>query len=92
MITKCINWIKQSALRADEYYRAMTQWVTSRRSKGSIKGLLTLALAYDKALDKVLVCLRKLKPSKAVDNEIADTKEYKSMLSDDIRLLHKIEE
>ena len=92
MIEKCINWIKESARRADEYYRAMTTWVTSRRKTGSITGLVRLASAYERALDKALTCLQKLRPSKAVDDQIADTEKYKALISDDIRFLSNLKE
>ena len=87
MITKCVYWIKKSRAKADEYYRAMTTWVTSRRTKGSVKALITLASAYRTALDKVLVCLRKLRPSAKVESEIENTQHYKSLIVSDIQML-----
>jgi hypothetical protein len=92
MIVKCIDWIKKSGELADEYYRAMTMWVTSRRTKGSAKILVKLASAYERALDMALICLRKLKPSREVEIEIAQTQNYKALILDDIRLLSKIKE
>ena len=92
MIKKCINWIKKSTQRADEYYRAMTTWVISRRSKGSVKGLIKLATAYDNALDKALICLRKLRRTDAVESEIANTKDYKALILDDLKFLNNAKE
>jgi len=92
MIEKCINWIKESARRADDYYRAMTVWVTSRRKIGSVTGLVRLASAYERGLDKALACLRKLRPSKGVDAQITTTETYKALISDDIRLLRNLKE
>ncbi|MEP6788691.1 MAG: hypothetical protein ABJB40_09690 [Acidobacteriota bacterium] len=92
MITKCINWIKESSRLADQYYRAMTAWVTSRRKIGSISVLLRLATAYERALDKALICMRKLRPSKTVEREIADAQHYKALISSDIKVLNELQE
>ena len=92
MIKKCVNWISKSRELADEYYRAMTTWVTSRRTIGSVKVLVKLASAYKRALDLALICLRKLKSSKEVEIEIAKTQNYKALILDDIRLLSRLKE
>ena len=92
MIDKCMDLIRLSTHRADEYYRAITTWATSRRNNGSIKALLKLGLAYKTALNKALLCLRGLKRSEPVEQEIAKTNEYKSMISADLELLKSIKD
>ena len=92
MIDKCMDLIRLSTQRADEYYRAITAWATSRRNNGSIKALLRLGLAYKTALNKALLCLRGLKRSEPVEQEIAKTQEYKSMISADLELLKSIKD
>ena len=90
MIDKCIDWIKKSTQRADAYYSAMTRWVTTRRTVGSVSDLITLAGLYQKALDKALTCLRKLKRSKSVEEEIEKTQDYKALVRSDLELLNDI--
>ena len=92
MIEKCMDLIKLSTQRADEYYRAITTWATSRRNHGSIEALLRLGLSYRSALNKALLCLRGLKRSAPVEQEIAKTKEYENMISVDLELLKSIKE
>jgi hypothetical protein len=92
MITKCLNWIESSTARADEYYRAMTKWATSRRTDGSVKQLVRLATAYDKALDRALRCLQKLQKKEPVDKQIEQTKRYKSLIKADLQLLSDMKE
>jgi len=92
MIERCFDLIKLSTQRADEYYRAMTSWATSRRNHGSVQALIKLALNYKTALNRALQCLRGLKPSKAVENEIAKTNDYKSMIASDLELLNGLED
>jgi len=92
MIDKCMDVIKLSTQRADEYYRAITTWATSRRNHGSVNALMKLGLSYRSALNRALLCLRGLKRSEPVEQEIAKTNEYKNMISVDLELLKSIKE
>jgi len=87
MIEKCMDVLKLSTQRADEYYRAITTWATSRRNHGTVNALIKLALSYKTALNKALLCLRGLKRSETVEKEIAKTQDYKAMISVDLELL-----
>jgi len=92
MIDKCMDLIKLSTQRADEYYRAMTTWAVSRRNHGSVQALIKLALSYRTALNKALLCLRGLKRSEPVEKEIVKTKDYKAMLTADLELLKSLKD
>jgi hypothetical protein len=92
MIEKCIDWIRESTRRADEYYKAMTMWATSRRNHGTLRYLIELANAYRWALDRALLCLRGLKRSETVEKEIAKTKDYKALITADLELLNDMDE
>ena len=92
MIDKCMDLIKLSTQRADEYYRAITTWATSRRNHGTIRALIKLGSSYKTALDKALMCLGGLKRSAPVEREIAKTQEYHKMITVDLDLLKSIKE
>jgi hypothetical protein len=92
MITKCLNWARESAKRADAYYRAMTAWATSRGTVGGPQILLKLADAYRRSLDKAIGCFQRLRPAHLqAETEIATAENYKKLLLDDIKVLSALD-
>jgi hypothetical protein len=79
--------LRQDSNRAsDKYQRSVVLWLSTKpRTRGHCDECLALANIYSKALVKLLACLRSLKPTRSLTDEIARTIEFQELLARDMK-------
>lgn len=88
MASECSELSKENARIGDRYYRAVTAWVKSRGRSPELREKASgLARLYDKTLQFLLDCLRRLRRSPAVKRQIDAAEEYQVLLEKDKELL-----
>jgi|ERR1043166_6018310 hypothetical protein len=83
----CTDEPDESYRCGDDYYRAMTLWSTSLKTKESAKRCVSLARIYERALDKLIECLTGSTLSLKTSAYLAQASEYKQDLIADIEIL-----
>ena len=83
----CTDEPDESFRCGDEFYRAMTSWSTSVKTKESAKRCVSLARIYERALDKLIECLTGSTQSLKESAYLAQASEYKQCLIADLAIL-----
>jgi hypothetical protein len=87
MLDDCSETLRESIRCSNEHYRVMKIWAKSPKSHESTRRCHVVALAYEKALDKLLECLKNTPPSDTVPKKLETALGYKLLLTADIKLL-----
>ena len=91
MNEKCRGWVSNSAKKADEFYRAMADWIISRRPLAKVGELIKAGSAYRWALSQAIKCLQSMKRTDQVTKKIEQTKEYEALVTAEIKALRELD-
>jgi len=86
-MSPCTEEPDESYRCGDDFYRAMTLWSASLKTKESAKRCESLARIYERALDKLIECLTSSTQSLKTSADLAQAAEYKQYLSADLAIL-----
>lgn len=86
-MNQCAEEPDESYKCGDDFYRAMTLWSASLKTKESAKRCESLARIYERALDKLIECLTSSANSLKTSAYLAQASEYKQHLIADLTIL-----
>jgi hypothetical protein len=88
MPEECRDQERGAERAGDQYYRAMTTWLTGRkRSDGEKDRLFGLARIYDRALDLLVRCLERIQDRSNARRKLKQAAELRAHLQKDIKIL-----
>ncbi|MFN2501248.1 MAG: hypothetical protein ABR530_04480 [Pyrinomonadaceae bacterium] len=89
----CADLSEETARAGDEYYRTVTTWATEGgRSPELGKKASRLATIYNKALQKLIDCLHRMRRTLRIQRKIDNAAEFQALLQTDLELLESREE
>ena len=86
-MNQCAEEPDESYRCGDDFYRAMTLWSASLKTKESAKRCESLARIYERSLDQLIECLTSSTHSLQTSAQLAQASEYKEHLSADLAIL-----